>query len=329
MQRLKEWGVAACAVAGVLAAVGVTAALVDGDTATTGLSAEDMTAVANTTDVAASVKLSGVVVRTQTSLQGSNSENTAHAACPAGTRVLGGGARLNGTNGGAPRGGAMLTTSIPLKVSVNGPDGWFVRGHEKAGGYSGVWSVTATVVCGTQPAGYQIVHRFGDTQLDVPPGGGAFVNDARAECASGSRALGMGFEIIDADGVGSVKAVLPTSAGASVTTIGVVRAGFAPPMRMHAVAICAVPPTGYQPVSLSSGERKVPSINQSVSCPAGKRPIGAGVSKLEQLGLVYTDQVNVVSFSTVQRATVAASFESESASPPTWTIIAFATCVSQ
>jgi hypothetical protein len=327
INRFGQWGVSVGVVAGVLTAMSIAAAFA-GD-GVTRWSEGGLTTVANTTEATASATLSGVVIRTKTSLQSSNTENTAHAACPVGTKVLGGGARLNGTNGGAPRGGAMLTTSIPLKVSVNGPDGWFVRGHEKNGGYSGQWSVTATVVCGPQPAGYRIVHNFGDTTPTVPSGGGAFENDARAECAAGTKALGMGFELLSADGKASIKAVLPTSAGATVTTIGQIRAGQAPQLQMHAVAICAVPPTGYQPVSLSSGSQKKPSINQSVSCPTGKRPIGAGVSKQETLGLVYTDQVNVVSFSTVQRATVAASFESESASPPTWAIIAFAICVTQ
>jgi hypothetical protein len=327
IKRIRQWAVSVGVVAGVLTAVSVAAALTGNGVAQ--WNEAGLTTVANATDATPSATLSGVVLRTKTSLLSSNTENTAHAACPAGTKVLGGGARLNGTNGGAPRGGAMLTTSIPLKVSVNGPDGWFVRGHEKNGGYSGQWSVTATVVCGTAPAGYRIVHNFGDTTPDVPSGGGALVNDARAQCATGTKALGMGFEILSADGVGSIKSVLPTSAGSTVTTIGQVRAGFSVPLRMHAIAICAVPPTGYQPVSLSSATLKKPSINQSVSCPAGKRPIGAGVSKQEVLGIVYTDQVNVVSFSTVQRTTVAASFESESASPPTWAIIAFAICVSQ
>jgi hypothetical protein len=108
-----------------------------------------------------------------------------------------------------------------------------------------------------------------------------------------------------------------------------VRAGFSVPLKMQAVAICATPPSGYQVVNLSSSALKQRSINQSVSCPTGKRPIGAGVSKQESAGLVYTDQVNVVSFSTVQRSTVAATLERDVSPVPTWSIRAFAICVSQ
>jgi hypothetical protein len=325
---MRQWAVAVGVTAAVLAVLSGVSAVVPDSGRVAALPSDDIETVANTAELTAG-KLTGVVIRTATSRQNSSSSNEVQAVCPAGTRVLGGGGKLNGTNGAGPRGGAMLVTSMPHKASVNGPDSWLVMGRERSSGFSGSWSVTATVVCGAQPAGYQIVRRFGDTELDRPSGGGAFTNDAVAPCPSGTKVLGMGAELLFADGRTSIKAILPTAAGTSATAIGVLQAGFSAPLQMQAVAICATAPEGWQVVSSTSATQKKAFITQSASCPAGKRPIGAGVSNRDIFGQVYTEHVNVVSFSTVQKVNVAASYFDPSGSPPTWSIIAFATCVAQ
>jgi hypothetical protein len=69
----------------------------------------------------------------------SNPEKSASAYCPAGTKVVGGGAVVN------PDGGPVaLRTSIP----ISGGGGWVARAYETSA-YAGNWNVNVRAECAT------------------------------------------------------------------------------------------------------------------------------------------------------------------------------------
>jgi hypothetical protein len=71
------------------------------------------------------------------------------ALCPAGKRVLGGGADTDGVNPDGTPGPARipvyLNNSSP--VSSNGQVGWTATAYEDTAGYDGNWVVSVWVIC--------------------------------------------------------------------------------------------------------------------------------------------------------------------------------------
>ena len=88
------------------------------------------------------------IVRVE-SIVSTNTTRKATADCPAGKRVLGGGADIDGTqNDGAP-----LSDIIPVwlgssqPIYSDGKYGWSATGHEPADGYAGYWKLNVWAIC--------------------------------------------------------------------------------------------------------------------------------------------------------------------------------------
>jgi hypothetical protein len=107
----------------------------------------------------------------------SDSDRLAIAICPAGTVVLGGGALVK--NGGH-------SVRIYWSDLTYSHDRWIARANETPQGYAQDWSLNAYAICGTEPAGYQVLHYD-----DVSSPGGSYAA-VTATCPDGKKAIGAG-----------------------------------------------------------------------------------------------------------------------------------------
>ena len=90
-----------------------------------------------------------------------------------------------------------------------------------------------------------------------------------------------------------------------------------------AYAICGTAPAGLEYVSASSAPSLASSHTVTVSCPAGKRVIGAAGQVEAAFGFVMLDEVTPSASLTSVRVT---GFESETPSPIRWRVTATAVC---
>jgi len=186
-------------------------------------------------------------------------EKTALAQCPAGTRVIGGGGRVNGGQH------VVITRQSPFH-GVN--DTFVVSAQEDQVGTAQSWAVQAFAICSVPLPGLEIV------KVTSPSGSSGFQGQ-NADCSPGKNVLGGGGRINGETGQGSLntQALFPNRASAA----GVEDTdGFAGNWSVSAYAICANLNSVFDSrvVSVQTATDSTARKIFTVDCPAGMRLTG-------------------------------------------------------
>jgi len=224
--------------------------------------------------------VTGLVVVTATSAErGSESFKGANAVCPAGTRILGGGADIVG--GGHS---VQLAALNPAPLGLPANSMW-ATANEDASGYGGSWYITAWAICASGVTGHEIVQ----ASSDAPPD--SSIASATATCPAGKKVIGAGgisagrpsYVLDSVDITSDLNSVSVETIAAESPTPGTA------PLA-QAYAICIVPVRGQQLVRASSAFTSADK-SLSVSCPSGKRLHGAGGGMNGAAGQAHLDMV--------------------------------------
>lgn len=215
-----------------------------------------------------------VVGVSATSPTDSSDVKSVTAYCPAGTRILGGGAVLGGNidvhiTGMMPD---AIANSWTAYASEHGPGNW-------------PWYVRASAICAPEPAGLVYV-------ADFTGGDSAGSKSDVAFCPPGRKALGVGGRVTGAD---SRKLFLtyvkPTGTGNGAEVGGVeMTGGYAGDWWLHTWAICATQPAGWEVRATPNpdGERYA-----TLMCPYPKRLTGGGAYISLSLGQLYLTMIRI------------------------------------
>jgi hypothetical protein len=199
---------------------------------------------------------------------------SATAHCPAGTRVLGGGAVMGGNidvhiTGMLPD---PVANTFTAYAAEHGPGNW-------------PWHVTAHAICAPEPPGLIYV-------ADFAGGDSAASRTAYAWCPAGRKVLGVGGRVTAPD-VRKVflTAVKPTGTGNGAELAGIeMSGGYAGNWWLHSWAICATEPAGWDVVAAANapGDRWA-----AFMCPYPKRLTGGGAYIGDSLGEVYLTKIRI------------------------------------
>lgn len=187
----------------------------------------------------------------------------ATANCPAGQRVIGGGARLT-----IATGEVSITRMAPNAAGT----AYEAFAYEDFDGFAGNWGLVVTAICANMPPGYVIV-------TASSPVGSPAVASATATCPAGLQVLGTGGSVFPGRGVVVLTGIIPSPfvAPTSVTVLGSeVQGGFAGGWNVQAWAICAAPVPGAVVVITTSVIDSASPKVQISNCPAGRMVHGLG-----------------------------------------------------
>ena len=244
-----------------------------------------------------------------TSANDSRDGKSAQALCPPGKVVLGGGAEIRGG-----RGQVLVDDQAPNASRT----AFVATGYEDADGTELSWSVRAHAICADPLPGYDVVEKSSD------PGSPPFVN-VSAFCEGDTRLLGPGGRLFGARGQASMSRIEPFSSSLPGTALQAreFRGGSERNWLVTAVAICADPPAGLEPV-VREGARSSENKSISARCPAGKRLLGAGGAVR---GFEDNVAIDVIPQSSAggDRVTVS-GVESQDGENGTWFLTAHAIC---
>jgi hypothetical protein len=187
-----------------------------------------------------------------------NSVNKAQTAmCPAGRKVLGGAARIEGA---AAPGEVGLVGAAPL---ANG-SGFQVTAAEDADGTGGSWSVTAIAFCAPAPAGLQYVeYAFA--------AGSSKARWSSVTCPKGKKVLGAGARVSGGAGHVLLTGIRPEDDNRSVTATAYEdEAGTAANWSVTATATCVSAAQGLSVAQAATAQSSdVPVASATLRCPAG------------------------------------------------------------
>jgi eukaryotic-like serine/threonine-protein kinase len=191
------------------------------------------------------------------------------ARCPAGTKVLGGGAQVVGA--GSADFETQIQESTPGTIGGGAQDLWLVAVNNLSNTQR---TVRIYAVCAEPPAGYQVV----TTEVTVAAAG--FQRDT-THCPVGARVLAGGVHV----GAGSAEFRLQESAPGGVTTAAgpqdvwlvSIKNLTNNPRTVRINAICAEPPAGYQVVSTDVSLAAAGFERTTARCPVGALILSGGV----------------------------------------------------
>lgn len=224
-------------------------------------------AILQTATAAPAAAVPGLVRVTDTMTPSDSvSPKTRSAICPAGMKVLGGGAHVVGPAAGVIR----LTQLKPVSPGGALSDRYDIAADEPAGGVDGAWSIEGYALCapaGSVP-GHRIVAADSDSNSVTP-------KETAAPCPSGKRVLGTGAEVVFGN-FGAVGLTLSRASG----PLDIARAGAAEDIGGHpgnwyvtSYAVCADPVGATVHGALATG-----TANAIGECPAGRlvHSVGGG-----------------------------------------------------
>lgn len=193
----------------------------------------------------------------------STANKTIAAQCPAGTRVLGGGARVNGAQH------VVLTRQEPVHTAAG--DSYVVAASEDEIGFTGTWALQAYAICADPPPGLQIVSATGAA------GSSAF-QGVSASCPPGKFAVGAGGRINGGMGQVSLHTIAEGAVFSSRTTAAGTEDfnGFGSTWSVTAFAVCVTPSSlsDVQIVKVQSASDSTGRKIMEARCPTGKRVTG-------------------------------------------------------
>lgn len=192
----------------------------------------------------------------------STANKTIAAVCPAGKRVLGGGARVNAAQH------VVLTREEPVHTSAG--DSYVVEASEDRIGFAGAWALQAFAICADPPPGLEIVSATG------PAGSRAF-QVVNADCR-GKLAIGAGGRINGGGGRVDLLTIAQGMGFASGTAAGGSEelAGFGGTWSVTAFAVCVTPVSfrDLQNVRVDVAQGPGNRTIAEARCPPGKRVTG-------------------------------------------------------
>lgn len=267
--------------------------------------------------------LVGLEAITNASGTDSSATKTVTANCPPSKRVVGMGAKIAGLSHPAGSGQVQLDRIVPnVSLHFGQLTKVTVGAHEDKNGYSGTWQLQASAFC-VDP------DELGLEQVSEEEYGAGQFKDEKPECSDGRRPYGAGASIwgdeVDAVGlmrvgvedVGNTHRVFAIAQNRYPFVLDPGNWGF------RAYAICAEPlfgrtVHGAQSPLDSQGDKSV-----SVSCPAGKKVLGAGGGQWDNATapLVIDDL-----FPSGNLETVTVRVIEEEPTSVNWTIVAQAVC---
>jgi hypothetical protein len=208
----------------------------------------------------------GMVFTTSMSVTDSAAGKTQAVRCPAGLRVLSGGAFIG--NGGREvfvDGMRPVTTAAGDSYEVSASEIW----HTDGTGYAGSWYLLAYAICAPAPAGLEYVSASSATAV-------ASSRTATVACPAGKRVIGTGGQVVPPFGWNLLDEVNPL-AGLTSARVTAFETEVPSPIgwRVTAHAVCANPLPG---LTLVSAVGPTDSLDKSVNvtCPAGTRLHGLG-----------------------------------------------------
>jgi hypothetical protein len=220
----------------------------------------------------------------------STARKSAYAACPAGTRVFGGGGDI--VNGGHE---VALTGLRPVSLLINGRyvDSFVATAEEDDTGYAGNWTVYSYAICGPNLPNLTI--QKGQTTA----ASGADRASASTSCPAGTAPLGLGAEITGGNGNVVLNTVLGnytvgpygTPNGWSSATAFVDQTGYSGTWSVASYAVCASPPPGLTYRFAETANDSVNDKTASVECPAGTKVYGVGGYLDYATGQTYFDRM--------------------------------------
>lgn len=223
-------------------------------------------------EVAAAAPASAVpnlVLVSAQSAYDSAGEKSATAACPTGTRVLGGGAYIYGGNRHV-----HLT-----RLQALGSSDTYVASATEGPGYSGNWRVYAYGICGQAPAGLEYVsyHSFNNSDG---------YKSATATCPAGKKLISVGARTHGGGGQVVIDDIMPSNTlnWVQVTTYED-ESGYAGNWSMWAYGVCANPLPGLE-FRTATGPVDSTDDVVGVACSPGKKVHGVGGSINGGLGEV-------------------------------------------
>jgi len=253
-------------------------------------------AVVNATTAAAAGTVSAVAV----------------AVCPAGEFLTG---AAGGVNGG---GGDVTLTDVIPDLAAQSVTVW---GHSNPGAVPGAYDVVATAICapGAVPANYQLV-------VSPSANNGDPIKNQAVTCPAGTSLLGMGAELVGADGQAFYQRIEPNPAlNAGAVTAGA-SGGFAGPWQLIGYGICATPPAGLVGTLVSATgptNSASPKAQLTAACPAGALTTGVGGTvDFSATGNVLLSRIAV----NAAQDTAAAGAVEDGPYLPTWNLTAHDIC---
>ncbi|WP_283136960.1 hypothetical protein [Rhizohabitans arisaemae] len=201
---------------------------------------------------------------TTASVVNSNIFKSQTAMCPAGKRVVGGGARLS-----------ILTNEVAITQFAPLPtgDGIEARAYEDWDGFVGNWGLVAHAICADPLPGYEI-------QTATSPSASPPSASVVASCTPGRRLLGTGGSVFPGRGVVVLTGAIPQG-GLSPTGARAfgekTEVGYLGDWTVSVWAICADPVPGHTTVTATTVFDSTSPKTQTVTCPAGTQVHGLGV----------------------------------------------------
>lgn len=238
------------------------------------------------------------------------------AQCPHGTRVISGGASIEGGTAGQP---PNATAQVLLTRLEPVPSGRYfaAAAHEDGNGFGGFWRLRIFAVCGKPPG---LVYA---RQQGAP---GSPVMDAQAvNCPPGKVALGTGGRIDGGDGKVFLSEVGVQMANTFADAYEV-EGGFGGRWRLTAFAVCGDEPPGYAIEMPSAALMNSDSPKTAcVTCPnAAQRIVGTGVGNGGQQSQVIPQAV--FPSGNLSQATMSAA-EDETGLAGPWDMDLFLVCI--
>jgi len=195
----------------------------------------------------------------------SNVFKSAVATCPAGQRVIGGGARLTISTG---------EVSITRMAPTAATDGYEAGAYEDVDGFAGAWGLVVTAICANPPPGYTVV-------TAMSPMGSPATASATATCPGTLQVLGTGgAETPGFAGSWNVQSwaicAAPVAGHTVVVTVGVATSASPKTLTSTCPAGRPVHGVGFLTVGAGVGERSSSTpptpTRHSPSAPASRSP---------------------------------------------------------
>lgn len=212
----------------------------------------------------ASASPAGLVMVSATSAENSTDFKSVSVACPAGKKVLGGGAQTFGWFIGYS---VLVTQAYP-----DGANNRFVVGAwEDEARTPEVWTVTAYAICANPLPGLEYIATPWYTNI----------SGTWAVCSTGKKLVGFGGQISNSNGEVALAGVFPASSlTRSETWVSEDHTGYTPSYQVRSISVCA-DPIGQS--LITSSFPNTLGVGISVACPAGKHVLGSG-ARLSQGG---------------------------------------------
>ncbi len=230
------------------------------------------------------------------------------APCPAGKSVIGLGGTIN-----SPNGQVVLDAVFPDLDMTNAN----ISAFEDGTGNDATWSLTAYAICAdSAQLKTRVVNRDGHLSSGVWTGAG---------CPAGQAASGVGGDLSGSLGRLGLHDLAPTSSSAQV---GALTHPFETQENwgLTVQAICTTPFPGQEVVSVASPSDSQEAKTATVTCPAGKRVLGAGAAigdgNLDTSPVVLETMRPDAALTTV----TARGREEEGGTDSNWSVRAYAVC---